>query len=145
MAPLEASLKLFYSDQDDIIWLGYLADEQQRVEILRGADGFILPSLVEGLSLSLLEAMACGTACIATDAGADGEVLANGAGIVLDTQRVATQLQTILPILRDHPEISQMLGRKARERVLYRYTLEDNVSCLEQLYATLTREKTTGL
>lgn len=34
--PLEASLKLFYSDQDDIIWLGYLADEQQRVEILRG-------------------------------------------------------------------------------------------------------------
>jgi glycosyltransferase involved in cell wall biosynthesis len=139
--PLEASLKLFYSDQDDIIWLGYLADEQQRVEILRGADGFILPSLVEGLSLSLLEAMACGTACIATDAGADGEVLANGAGIVLDTQRVAAQLQTILPILRDHPEISQMLGRKARERVLYRYTLEDNVSCLEQLYATLTREK----
>ena len=140
--PLEASLKLFYSDQDDIIWLGYLADETAAGRnFCGGADGFILPSLVEGLSLSLLEAMACGTACIATDAGADGEVLANGAGIVLDTQRVATQLQTILPILRDHPEISQMLGRKARERVLYRYTLEDNVSCLEQLYATLTREK----
>lgn len=139
--PLETSLKLFYGDQDDILWLGYLADEQQRIEILRGADAFILPSLVEGLSLSLLEAMACGTACIATDAGADGEVLANGAGIVLDTQRVASQLQTILPILRDHPEITHMLGRKARERVLYRYTLGANVSCLESLYAKVTGEK----
>jgi glycosyltransferase involved in cell wall biosynthesis len=139
--PLEASLKLFYGEQDDILWLGYLADEHQRIEILRGADGFILPSLVEGLSLSLLEAMACGAACIATDAGADGEVLASGAGIVLDTQRVAAQLQTILPILRDHPEITHMLGRKARERVLYRYTLEGNVSCLENLYASLTQEK----
>jgi hypothetical protein len=34
-----------------------------------------------------------------------------------------------------------MLGRKARERVLYRYTLEGNVSCLENLYASLTQEK----
>ena len=139
--PLETSLKLFYGDQNDIVWLGYLADEQQRIEILRGADGFILPSLVEGLSLSLLEAMACGVACIATDAGADGEVLANGAGIVLDTQRVAAQLQTILPILRDHPEITYLLGRKARERVLQRYTLGANVSCLENLYAALTGKR----
>ena len=100
-----------------------------------------MPSLVEGLSLSLLEAMACGTACIATDAGADGEVLAEGAGIVLDTQRVSMQLQTILPILRDHPEITQLLGRKARERVLQRYTLRDNLSALEQLYGQVTTEQ----
>ena len=139
--PLETSLKLFYGDQADMVWLGYLAEEQRRIEILRGADGFILPSLVEGLSLSLLEAMACGIACVATDAGADGEVLANGAGIVLDTQRVAAQLQTILPMLRDHPEITSMLGRKARERVLSRYTLEANITCLENLYAAVTGEK----
>ncbi|HSM80029.1 MAG TPA: glycosyltransferase family 4 protein [Nodosilinea sp.] len=138
--PLEASLKRFYDD-DDILWLGYLANEQRRIDILRAADAFILPSFVEGLSLSLLEAMACGTACIATDAGADGEVLANGAGIVLDTQRVSSQLQTILPILRDHPEITQMLGRKARERVIQRYTLKDNISALEQLYSQVTTEQ----
>ncbi|MEA5448320.1 glycosyltransferase family 4 protein [Leptolyngbya sp. CCNP1308] len=139
--PLEASLKRYYGDEDDIIWLGYLANEQRRIDILRAADGFILPSLVEGLSLSLLEAMACGTACIATDAGADGEVLAEGAGIVLDTQRVATQLQTILPILRDHPEITQLLGYKARERVLQRYTLKDNISALEAMYSQVTAEQ----
>jgi len=39
------------------------------------AEVFFLPSIVEGLSLSLLEAMSTGTACVATDAGADGEVL----------------------------------------------------------------------
>lgn len=96
---------------------------------------------MEGLSLSLLEAMACGTACIATDAGADGEVLAEGAGIVLDTQRVSSQLQTILPILRDHPEITQLLGYKARERALQRYTLEGNISSLEGLYNQVTAEQ----
>ncbi|MGB3202885.1 MAG: glycosyltransferase family 4 protein [Nodosilinea sp.] len=138
--PLEASLKRFYDD-DDIIWLGYLASEQRRIDILRAADGFILPSLVEGLSLSLLEAMACGTACIATDAGADGEVLSAGAGIVLDTQRVSAQLQTILPILRDHPEITQLLGHKARERVLLRYTLKDNISALETMYSQVTAQR----
>lgn len=138
--PGEASLKRFYDD-DDILWLGYLANEQRRIDILRAADGFILPSFVEGLSLSLLEAMACGTACIATDAGADGEVLSEGAGIVLDTQRVATQLQTILPILCDHPEITQLLGYKARERALQRYTLEGNISSLERLYSEVTAEQ----
>ena len=134
--PLENSLKLFYDDEN-ILWLGYVSDVQRRIDLLRGADGFILPSFVEGLSLSLLEAMACGTACVATDAGADGEVLANGAGIVLDPQRVAVQLQTILPLLRDHPEIAQLLGRKARERVVSRYTLSANLAALEHLYETV--------
>lgn len=137
--PLEASLKLFYDD-DNILWLGYVADVQRRIDLLRGADGFILPSFVEGLSLSLLEAMACGTACVATDAGADGEVLAHGAGIVLDPQRVAMELQTILPLLRDHPEFTQLLGRKARDRVVERYTLSANVTQLESLYRELKAE-----
>lgn len=132
--PLEASLKLFYGDDPDILWVGYLGNDRDRIDLLRGADGFILPSLVEGLSLSLLEAMACGTACIATDAGADGEVLAEGAGIVLDTQRVSSQLQTILPIFRDHPDLTSLLGLKARQRVMQRYTLSANISALENLY-----------
>ncbi len=136
--PLESSLRLFYSSDDSIHWLGFVEDELRRVDILRGADAFILPSLVEGLSLSLLEAMACGTACIATDAGADGEVLETGAGIVLDTQRVTHQLQTILPILRDHPEMTRLLGQKARQRVLERYTLDKNVSHVEGIYQQLT-------
>ncbi|MEM6436017.1 MAG: glycosyltransferase family 1 protein, partial [Cyanobacteria bacterium P01_D01_bin.115] len=84
---------------------------------------------------------ACGTACIATDAGADGEVLEDGAGIVIDTQRVSYQLQTILPIFRDHPEMTRLLGQKARQRVLERYTLTKNVSQVEAIYHELTPPK----
>jgi len=135
--PLAASLKMFYGAEDNVIWLGFIADEQRRIQILRAADAFILPSLVEGLSLSLLEAMACGVACIATDVGADGEVLEAGAGIILDPQRVSSQLQTILPICRDQPEMLELLGRKARQRVLDRYTLSDNIARLETLYSEI--------
>ncbi|KPQ36995.1 MAG: Glycosyltransferase [Phormidesmis priestleyi Ana] len=134
--PLEASLKTFYSE-DNIIWLGFVASEERRIEILRGADCFILPSLVEGLSLSLLEAMACGTACVATDAGADGEVLDQGAGVILSTQKVSSQMKTLLPLFREHPEITALLGQKARARVLERYTLSKNIILLEQLYDRL--------
>ncbi|MEM6253495.1 MAG: glycosyltransferase family 4 protein [Cyanobacteria bacterium P01_D01_bin.156] len=139
--PLELALKTAYGTDDSVIWLGFIADEHRRIEILRGADAFILPSLIEGLSLSLLEAMACGAACIATDAGADGEVLENGAGIVLDTQRVAQQLHTILPLLRNHPEMISILSSKARQRVLERYTLSTNITQLENLYAQMVPNK----
>ena len=98
---------------------------------------FLLPSLVEGLSLALLEAMASGTACVATDAGADGEVLEGGAGIVISTQGVTTQLRTLLPVLRDQPVLTAELGRRARQRALERYTLSQNIDQLEQLYADL--------
>ncbi len=140
--PLEASLKNFYSDRS-IVWLGFVANEEQRIEILRGADCFILPSLVEGLSLSLLEAMACGTACVATDAGADGEVLDQGAGVILNTQKVSSQMQTLFPLFREQPEIMAMLGQKARSRVLERYTLSRNITQLEQLYTAVAPLATT--
>ncbi len=139
--PLRSSLEPFYGREYGIIWLGFVANEQQRIEILRSADAFILPSLVEGLSLSLLEAMACGVACMATDAGADGEVLENGAGVVLNTQGVITQLKTLLPLFRDHPEISQLLGQKARQRVLELYTLSENITHLEKLYAQVLQNR----
>jgi glycosyltransferase involved in cell wall biosynthesis len=131
---LKTTLQPLYGLEQGIHWLGFIADEETRIQILRAADVFILPSLVEGLSLSLLEAMACGTACLATDAGADGEVLEKGAGVILNTQGVTTQLKTLLPLFRDHEEITVLLGKKARERVLERYTFQENINSLEALY-----------
>lgn len=128
------SLMQTYGPEHHILWMGNILDEQRRIDILRGADVFILPSFVEGLSLSLLEAMGCGVACLATDVGADGEVL-NGAGIVLNPQRVQGELQTLLPMFVDHPEFSNLLGQKARQRVLERYSLRGNIDRLEQFYA----------
>jgi glycosyltransferase involved in cell wall biosynthesis len=121
-------------------WWGYEPEAQKRLALLQLAEVFLLPSLVEGLSLALLEAMASGTACVATDAGADGEVLEGGAGIVISTQGVTTQLRTLLPVLRDQPVLTAELGRRARDRVLERYTLARNLDALEALYADLTRQ-----
>jgi len=123
--------------ETDVVWWGYEPQLETRVALQQLAEVFLLPSLVEGLSLSLLEAMASGTACVATDAGADGEVLEGGAGIVISTQGVTTQLRTLLPVLRDQPVLSAELGRRARQRALERYSLNDNIDALEQLYATL--------
>ena len=134
--PLRATLQNTHSD-DDVLWWGYESDLETRIALLQESEVFVLPSLVEGLSLALLEAMASGCACLATDAGADGEVLAEGAGIVLSTQGVATQLRTLLPVLRDQPLLTAELGRRARERVLERYTLSSNIDALEELYRTL--------
>jgi glycosyltransferase involved in cell wall biosynthesis len=139
--PIRSSLQPSYGKEHNIIWLGFIADEQQRIDILRAADVFILPSLIEGLSISLLEAMSCGVACLATDAGADGEVLENGAGVVLDTQGVTAQLKILLPLFRNHPEMTNLLGNKARQRVLERYTLHQNITKLERLYWEIANNK----
>ncbi|MEA5594862.1 glycosyltransferase family 4 protein [Rivularia sp. UHCC 0363] len=139
--PLRASLEPFYGSEYGINWLGFVADDNRRIEILRGADVFILPSLVEGLSLSLLEGMACGLACLATEVGADGEVLQDGVGVILDTNRVRSQLRTLLPLFQDHPELALMLGKKARQRVLERYTLSKNITQLEKLYEEVVKRR----
>ena len=134
--PLRSTLQNSFNESG-ILWWGYEADLNTRIALMQCAEVFVLPSLVEGLSLALLEAMATGTACIATDAGADGEVLEGGAGIVLSSQGVATQLRTLLPVLRDQPVLTAELGRRARQRALERYTLSRNIDAIEQLYGTL--------
>ncbi len=140
--PVRQSLMQTYGSEIGVQWWGYEPDQAKRLALLQLAEVFLLPSLVEGLSLALLEAMASGTACVATDAGADGEVLEGGAGIVISTQGVTTQLRTLLPVLRDQPVLSAELGRRARQRTLERYTLERNIDQLERLYAGLVPQGT---
>ncbi|MCY7390584.1 MAG: glycosyltransferase, partial [Leptolyngbyaceae cyanobacterium CAN_BIN12] len=79
----------------------------------------------------------CGLACVATDAGADGEVLEKEAGVILKTQGVATQLKILLPQLRDHTAWTSTLGINARRRAEERYTLSDNIAQVEKLYREL--------
>ncbi len=139
--PLRAALQQAGGDEPDVVWWGYEPRLEMRVALQQLAEVFLLPSLVEGLSLALLEAMAAGTACVATDAGADGEVLEGGAGIVISTQGVTTQLRTLLPVLRDQTLLTAELGRRGRRRALERYTLTGNIDALEALYAGLVPQR----
>ncbi|MEM8863760.1 MAG: glycosyltransferase family 4 protein, partial [Chloroflexota bacterium] len=139
--PLASSLMKDYPASDNLIWMGFVGDEQKRINILQSADVFILPSQIEGLSLSLLEAMACGTACLATDAGADGEVLEDGAGIILSADQVEEQLMTLLPMCQKQADLMTLLGLKARQRVLERYTLSRNISQVEEVYTKVVQRQ----
>ncbi len=119
-----------------IVFTGPITDEQERIDILRASDAFFLPSDVEGLSLAMLEAMACGVATVATDVGSDGEAL-RGAGILLDPRDLAAELRAAIRLLVDVPQLCPVLGRLARERAVERYSLERNLDALLAVYAEL--------
>ena len=125
-------LERFYRDRR-VIFTGHIAEEDERIAILRASDGFFLPSTVEGLSLSMLEAMACGVATVATDVGTDGEAL-RGAGIVIDPRNLAAELGMAFRELIELPFLSLELGRLARQRAVERYSLERNLDKLFALY-----------
>ncbi len=125
-----------------IVFTGPITDEEEKIDILRGSDAFFLPSDVEGLSLAMLEAMACGVATVATDVGSDGEAL-RGAGIVIDPARLGSELALAIRTLAEVPEVCQQLGRMARERAVERYSLEKNLDGLIALYEAV-RANSTG-
>jgi glycosyltransferase involved in cell wall biosynthesis len=119
-----------------VVFTGQVMDEARRIAMLRAMDIFVLPSMVEGLSLSLLEAMACGVAPVATDVGSDGEAL-RGAGILVDTKDLDGQLRLALRMLIDFPDFRAELGRRARKRAVERYSLSDNLDRLLAVYREL--------
>jgi glycosyltransferase involved in cell wall biosynthesis len=119
-----------------VCFTGIITDEQERIEILRASDAFFLPSRVEGLSLAMLEAMACGAATVATDVGCDGDAL-RGAGIVLDPTHLETELRAAIRLLVETPGLCAMLGRLARERAVTRFSLAANLDALMALYGRL--------
>ena len=103
---------------------------------IRASDAFFLPSSVEGLSLAMLEAMACGAATVATDVGSDGEAL-RGAGIVLDPSHLESELRAAIRLLVETPEVCRILGRMARQRAVTRFSLAANLDALLGLYRRL--------
>ena len=128
-------LERFYRDPR-VVFAGHISEVEERIAILRASDGFFLPSTVEGLSLSMLEAMSCGVATVATDVGTDGEAL-RGAGIVVDPRNLAVELGMAFRELIELPFLSLELGSLARQRVVERYSLDQNLRLLSQLYEEL--------
>lgn len=129
-APL---LRQRFGSDPRIIFTGVIADRAERINILRASDIFVLPSRVEGLSIAMLEAMACGIATIATDVGSDGEAL-RGAGMVVSTESLPAQLCLALETLLLHAGFRRSLGKLARQRARERFSLNDNIKKVVTLY-----------
>lgn len=117
---LEEELRENYKDKR-IIFTGIVKDEEQKLDILRSCQIFVLPSRFEGMSLALLEAMSVGLACVVSDAGTNRELVEN-AGIVIPGTRLKQELPLALRLLLKYPDFAKDLGRKARTRILKSYS-----------------------
>lgn len=91
---------------------------------LNAGDIFVLPSLAEGISNSLLEAMSCGLACVATWVGGSSEVLGDGKyGLLVQPNCVEELTEALVRLGQSENERIQ-LGNLARQRILEKYDFQ---------------------
>lgn len=102
-------------------------------EIIRLFDIFVLPSLSEGLPLSLLEAMAAQRAIIASRVGGVPEVIAHGENGLLVPPRSPTQLSKAIERYLDSPGHRAVCGRKA----LASFRAKHSASAMAEAYGLL--------
>jgi L-malate glycosyltransferase len=119
---------------ESIIFTGPVEDV---ADALRAADVFVLPSVAEGMSNSLLEAMATGLPCIASDIGGNQDLLGPGdAGILIADGSPERWAQALIGLLND-PTRRRRLATAARQRIDEEYNLERVVSRYIKLYRSL--------
>jgi glycosyltransferase involved in cell wall biosynthesis len=118
--------------RDRFHFLGSLADVPAFLDSVRIA---VLPSHSEGMSNSLLEAMAAGKAIVATNVGANARVLGD-AGVIIPPRDDAT-LAAALRNLIDDPARVANLGRAAQLRVEAHFSREKMVERFENFYFEL--------
>jgi len=106
-------------------------------ELLAALDLFALPSLSEGMSNALLEAMAAGRAIVATEAGGNAECLDGGSAGLLVPPGDADALGRALERLLDTPDRGREMGRRAFARARDEYSLGKMLDRTETLYAEL--------
>ncbi len=107
--------------------------------LLARAGLFVLPSLTEGVSLTLLEAMACGLAVVATRVGGNPEVVADGeTGLLTPPGDPAALSRALLRLRRDDPERLRM-GQAGRRRVERWFDVRRMTAEYEKMYLGLDR------
>jgi glycosyltransferase involved in cell wall biosynthesis len=114
--------------------------EAELVTLLQGAAVVAIPSLYEGFSLPAIEAMACGTPLVTTDAGALPEVVGSKAGIRVPAGDVG-ELTAALQLVLDSPSLGEQLGRAGRRRVLASYTWRSTAERTAEWYAQVLDRK----
>jgi glycosyltransferase involved in cell wall biosynthesis len=103
-------------------------------EILRGLDCFVLPSLAEGISNTILEAMACGLPVVATRVGGNPELVEDGVSGRLVPPVNAEAMAVALYRYFDDPALARSHGQAGRHAVLQRFSLDRMVADYRSLY-----------
>jgi len=118
--------------EERVHFTGYVPQEDLPA-LISGARVFVLPSLYEGFGLPVLEAMACGTAVICSNAGSLPEV-AGDAAIMVDAHNTQQLIQALQRIL-DDDDLCQELIQRGMQRV-ERFSWE---KCARQVLQVLLR------
>jgi glycosyltransferase involved in cell wall biosynthesis len=116
----------------------FLGEVRDVPALLAGASLFVLSSLTEGISLTLLEAMARGLPVVATRVGGNGEVVADGETGLLVPPRSPNDLADAILRLHDEPQAARAMGLAGRARVERHFDVRNMVGRYESIYRELT-------
>lgn len=119
---------------------GWVEGEQKHALLAR-ASVFVLPSHVENMPVSVLEAMAAGLPVIATAVGAVPELVEHGASGLLVPPRDAQALALAIEAMLADPGKRERMARTALARAERRYSVERLMPRLEAMYRALGAEE----
>ena len=103
-------------------------------ELMRAMDVFVLPSLNEGVSNTLLEAMASGLPVLASRVGGNPEMVPQGAGGQLFAAGDVGLLSQLLERYVDEPDLRRVHGLHARAWVEQRFSIQSMVRSYASFY-----------
>lgn len=108
--------------------------------IMKALDIFVLPSLNEGMSNTILEAMSTALPVVATNVGGNPEIIDAGRTGMLVNSNHEEQLADTLRLLLVNRETREKLGQAGRAQVEQRYSLTAMVTRYEDLYISLLQD-----
>jgi len=127
-----------------VVWLPGMLAKPEVIQILSHATVFACPSLYEPLGIVNLEAMACGTAVVASAVGGIPEVVADGATGLLVPPDNETALAAAINALIDDPARAAELGAHGRGRAVAEFSWDRIATQTAGLYVELIGARTSG-
>ncbi len=120
-----------------VIWTGFRKDVPR---LLAAMDIYIMSSVNEGLSLSILEAMAAGKPVIITDVGGARELVEDGKTGILIAPGSAAPIETAITELIDNPAKRAAVAQAGMEYVTREFGIGQMMESYRRLYETLTSQ-----
>ncbi len=129
--------------QRRVRFLGPIAEEE-KAALLAQTDVFVLPSTSDTSSIALLEAMACGAACVASREGGPREIVADGSTGRLVSVRAPGEVAGAIRELLERPDERARLAAAAERFVGEHASIDSTARRFISLYEHLLAERSPG-